>query len=312
LGHLPVLRSFVSMPENRKVFFIINKYSGTGYQSEVEGKITTRCGELDRECTIEFTQGRGHATELAKQAVCDGFKMVFAMGGDGTVNEVAQGLVHSNVTMGIMPKGSGNGLARHLGIPVKFPGMLDLLSSTRHIAMDTILVNDHLSVNVSGIGFDGHVAGLFGKTGKRGLAGYGKLVIQEFFRFNEFSGHLVLDGRSIDRSAFIIALANSSQFGNNAKVSPLASVCDQRIDVCFIKKIPLTQALGFARKMFTGTINKSPFIEIIQAQEISIRFPGPMPFHVDGESMEPTSDFSIKIQPGSLKMLVPAHVKATL
>ncbi len=300
------------MPENKKVFFIINKYSGTGYQPEVEGKITTRCGELNMECTIEFTQGRGHATELAKQAIREGFKMVFAMGGDGTVNEVAKGLVHSNVTMGIMPKGSGNGLARHLGMSLSFPAMLDVLSSTQHIAMDTILINEHLSVNVSGIGFDGHVAGLFGKNGKRGLAGYGKLVIQEFFRFKEFNTALVLDSRSINRNAFIIALANSSQFGNNAKVSPFASVCDQRIDVCIIKKVPLTQVLGFARKMFSGTINNSSFVEIIQAQEISIHFPNPKPFHIDGESMEPASDFSIKIQPGSLNMLVPALVKGKL
>ncbi len=300
------------MPENKKVFFIINKYSGTGYQPEVEGKITNRCGELDMECTIEFTQGRGHATELAKQAIREGFKLVFAMGGDGTMKEVAQGLVHSNVTMGIMPKGSGNGLARHLGIPLKFPGMLDLLSSTQHIAMDTILINDHLSVNVSGIGFDGHVAGLFGKNGKRGLTGYGKLVVQEFFRFKEFNVTTVLDNQAINRDAFIIALANSSQFGNNAKVSPFASVCDKRIDVCFIKKFPLTQALGFAQKMFSGTINKSSFVEIIQAQEISIHFPNPMPFHVDGESMDPTDNFSIKIQPGSLNMLVPALVKGKL
>lgn len=297
------------MPENKKVFFIINKYSGTGYQPELEGKITTRCGELNMECTIEFTQGRGHATELAKQAVRDGFKMVFAMGGDGTVNEVARGLVHSNVIMGIMPKGSGNGLARHLGIPLKFPAMLELLSSTQHIDMDTILINEHLSVNVSGIGFDGHVAGLFGKNGKRGLAGYGKLVIQEFFKFKEFNITLALDGQSINRDAFIIAMANSSQFGNNAKVSPLASVCDQRIDVCFIKKVPLTQALGFAQKMFNGSINKSSFVEIIQAQEVSLHFPSPMPFHIDGESMESNRDFFIKLQPSSLKMLVPAHVK---
>jgi diacylglycerol kinase (ATP) len=300
------------MPENKKVFFIINKYSGTGYQPEIEGKIITRCGELDMECTIEFTQGRGHATELAKQAVRDGFKLVFAMGGDGTVNEVAKGLVHSNVIMGIMPKGSGNGLARHLGIPLKFPAMLELLRSSHHIAMDTMLINDHLSVNVSGIGFDGHVAGLFGKNGKRGLLGYGKLVLQEFFRFKEFSTDIVLDGRSINRSVFILALANSSQFGNNAKVSPFASVCDQRIDVCFIKKVPLTQAIGFARKMFSGAINKSAFVEIQQAQEISIQFSTPMPFHVDGESMDPTREFFVKMQSGSLNMLVPTQIKGKL
>lgn len=300
------------MPENKKVFFIINKYSGTGYQPEVEGKIITRCGELNLECTIEFTLGRGHATELAKKAVLEGFELVLAMGGDGTVNEVAQGLIHSNVTMGIMPKGSGNGLARHLGIPLKFPAMLELLSSTQFITMDTMLVNDHLSVNVCGIGFDGHIAGLFGKNGKRGLIGYSQLAVQEFFSFKEFNARLTLDGQSIGRDAFIIALANSSQFGNNAKVSPFASVCDQRIDVCFIKKVPLTQVLGFARKMFNGSINKSSFVEIMQAQEISIQFSSPKPFHIDGESMKPASDFSIKIQPSSLKMLVPTHVKGKL
>ena len=300
------------MPENKKVFFIINKYSGTGYQPEIEGKIITHCGELGMECSIEFTQGRGHATELAKQAVRDGFKMVFAMGGDGTVNEVAKGLIHSKVIMGIMPKGSGNGLARHLGIPLKFPAMLELLKSTQTIAMDTMLVNDHLSVNVSGIGFDGHVAALFGKNGKRGLAGYGKLVLQEFFRFKEFDTELLLDGQSITRSAFVIALANSSQFGNNAKVSPFASVCDQLIDVCFIKKVPLIKALGFAQMMFTGRINKSAFVEIQQAREISIQLSHPMPFHVDGESMEPAVEFLVKMQPGSLNMLVPSAVKGVL
>jgi diacylglycerol kinase (ATP) len=300
------------MPENKKVFFIINKYSGPGYQPEVEGKLISRCGELNMECSIEFTQGRGHATELAKQAVRDGFKMVFAMGGDGTVNEVAKGLIHSPAIMGILPKGSGNGLARHLGIPLKFPAMLDVLSAEQHIEMDTILINEHLSVNVSGIGFDGHVAGLFGKNGKRGLISYGKLVIQEFLRFKEFNIALVVDGQSINRDAFIVALANSAQFGNNAKVSPFASVRDQYIDVCFIKKVPFIKAPGFALKMFNGTLNNSSFVEIIQAQKISIQFPNPMPFHVDGESMEATRNFAIKIQPRSLNMLVPAHVKGKL
>ena len=297
------------MPENKKVFFIINKYSGTGYQPEVEGKITTRCGALNMECTIELTQGRGHATELAKRAVREGFKLVFAMGGDGTVNEVARGLVHSDVTMGILPKGSGNGLARHLGIPLKFPSMLELLNSTRTIAMDTISINEHLSVNVSGIGFDGHIAGLFGRNGKRGLIGYGKLVVREFFRFKEFCTHLVVDDQLLTRDTFILALANSSQFGNNARVAPEASVCDNRIDVCFIRKVPLYQTLGFIRKMFDGTLHQSSFVEIVRAQKITIDFLEPMPFHIDGESMEPVKNFSIKIQPGSLKMLVPIHQK---
>ena len=106
------------MNESKKVLFIINKYSGSGYRPEVEGRIITRCVELNLECTIEFTKDRGHAKELAHEAVTKNFNMVFAVGGDGTVNEVAQGLVHSDVIMGILPKGSGNGLARHLSIPI--------------------------------------------------------------------------------------------------------------------------------------------------------------------------------------------------
>ncbi|NOT74000.1 MAG: diacylglycerol kinase family lipid kinase [Cyclobacteriaceae bacterium] len=292
------------MTEN-KVLFIINKYSGTGFQDSLEGKIIDMCSLLNLEVTIEYTQHKGHATELAKWAVSEGIPRVFAMGGDGTVNEVAQGLVHTSTAMGILPKGSGNGLARHLHIPLKTSGALELLEKYSIINMDTLLVNDRLSVNVSGIGFDGHVAGKFGKNGKRGLIGYGKLVVKEFLRFKEFPIQLSLDGKLLKRRSFILALANSSQFGNNAKVSPFASVCDELIDVCFIKKVPITQALGFAQKMFMGKINRSAFVERLQGKNLTIEFDEPMPYHIDGEAMEPVENFNISISPGSLKMIVP-------
>lgn len=293
------------MDENKKVFFIINKYSGTGYRPEVEGKIITTCSNLNLECTIEFTQDRGHATELAQQAVAGGFKKVFAVGGDGTVNEVARGLVHTPVAMGILPKGSGNGLARHLKIPMKFSDALGLIGSSKCIAMDTFTVNDHLSVNVSGIGFDGHVAGLFGKNGKRGLVGYGKLVIKEFLKFKEFPIAATLDGKQVTRTSFIVALANSSQFGNNARISPFASVCDMLIDICFVKKVPLPLAAGFAQKMFTGRLHRSAFVEIMQGRNLDIEFDTPMAYHIDGEAMKPVSHFKIRMMPRSLNMIVP-------
>ncbi|MEJ0057640.1 MAG: diacylglycerol kinase family protein [Bacteroidota bacterium] len=237
---------------SEKVFFIVNKYSGTGFQDSLEGRIIDMCALLNLEATIEYTQHKGHATELARQAVADGFMRVFAMGGDGTINEVAQALVNTTTAMGILPKGSGNGLARHLHIPLKTSMALTLLEKYSVIAMDTLIVNNHISVNVSGIGFDGHVAGKFGKNGKRGLIGYGKLVLKEFLRFKEFPVEMSLDGKLLKRKSFILALANSSQFGNNAKVSPFASVCDELIDVCFIKKVPISQAVGFAQKMFSA------------------------------------------------------------
>ncbi len=293
------------MIENNKVFFIINKYSGTGFRPELEGLIVSQCTSLNLECSIEFTQDRGHATELAKKAVSLGFNKVFAVGGDGTVNEVAQGLIHSSVAMGIVPKGSGNGLARHLHIPMGVKKSLELLKSKKIIQMDTLMVNDRLSVNVSGIGFDGHVAGLFGENGKRGLMGYIKLTLKEFFTFQEFAVKLKVDDKDFDRTAFILAIANSSQFGNNATIAPYASVCDQWMDVCFIKKVPLWQSIGFAIKMFTQKIDTSAFVEIMQAKKLSIHFPKAMPYHIDGEAMKPVADFEISLIPASLKMIVP-------
>ena len=296
------------MSEN-KILFIINKFSGGGYRPEVEGRIIDECAKQNIECSIEFTQGRGHATELAKSAVQEkNFTTVFAVGGDGTVNEVAQGLVSSDVRMGILPKGSGNGLARHLGIPINFRKSLSLIGSDRAISIDTFLVNGNLSVNVSGVGFDGHVAGLFGKDGKRGLVGYTKLVLKEFLSYKEFQIEITLDGSALQKESFIVALANSSQFGNNARLAPHASVCDQLIDVCFIKKVPIVQAAAFGYKLFTGQINKSAFVEIIKAKNVSMNFAHPMPYHIDGEAYPPTKKFEIIIQPSSLKMLLHAHV----
>jgi diacylglycerol kinase (ATP) len=293
------------MSENSKVFFIINKYSGTGFRPELEGLIVSKCDALNLECTIEFTQDRGHATELAKKASELRFDKVFAVGGDGTVNEVAQGLGNTSTKMGIIPKGSGNGLARHLRIPMSVRKSLELLASEKSIQMDTILLNNKLSVNVSGIGFDGHVAGLFGKNGKRGLLGYIKLVTQEFFSFKEFPIELYADGKLYQRNAFILAIANSSQFGNNATISPFASVCDQLMDVCFIKKVPIWQSVGFGVKMFSQKIDTSAFVEIIKAKELSLRFPHPTPYHIDGEAMDPESVFTISLRPSSLCMIVP-------
>jgi len=295
------------MAEIKKVFFIINKYSGTGYRPEIEGRIIDRCSELGYECTIEFTQSRGHATTLAKQAVKENFRMVFAMGGDGTVNEVAQGLVYTDTALGVLPKGSGNGLARHLKIPMKFRSALELLAHHEVLGMDTFLINKKLSVNVSGIGFDGYIAGLFGKNGKRGLMNYSKLVMAEFGPFKEFAADVTIDGQHLKRHPFILAFANSSQFGNNARIAPFASVCDELIDVCVIKKVPLTQVIGFAGKMFTGKMEQSAFVEIIKARKIEVTFASPVPYHIDGEGHEPESAFEIEIQPCSLKMLVPTR-----
>lgn len=298
------------MHVNNKAFFIINKHSGTGYQSDLENKILSHCKRNNLDAILEFTREPGHGTVLAKAAVEKDFKVVFAVGGDGTVNEVAQGLLHSRVPLGILPKGSGNGLARHLKIPININRALQVLDLEKTIAIDTFTINDSLSINVSGIGFDGHIAGLFAKGKKRGLTTYVRLVTSEFTKFKPFQCQLFFDGKVVASNPFIVSLANSSQFGNNAVIAPYASICDQQIDVCLVNKMNAIQSLFFARKLFNGTLHQSRYVHHIKTNEIKITTSEKIAYHVDGEAFDPVAEFMVKVSPASLLMITPKESKS--
>ncbi|WP_133259598.1 diacylglycerol/lipid kinase family protein [Pseudochryseolinea flava] len=289
---------------SKKVMFIVNKFAGTGYQPAVEGKMIEVSERHDVECTIEFTRSPGHATELAQAAVKEHFDAVVAVGGDGTINEVARGLVRSSVPMGIIPRGSGNGLSRHLGIPLKLHDAINAVFRSSPVAVDTFTVNDKLSLNVSGIGFDGHIANLFGGKTKRGLTGYTKLTISEFLQFKEFDASVLVDGNPVDAHAFIIAVANSSQYGNNARIAPAASVCDGLLHLNIIRKVPMYR-LDVVYAVFAGNIERSSFCQIVAGQKITIKTTKPIAYHVDGEPCGHHDNFQITINPSSLKVLVP-------
>ena len=291
--------------EVNNVLFIVNRYSGARYQPEVDGKIIEACEQQNIECTIEFTQGRGHATALARTAVSGKkFRQVVAVGGDGTVNEVAQGLLHSEVPMGIIPKGSGNGLARHLGIPLKISNALKCLFSSKIISMDTFQINGKLSLNVSGIGFDGHIANLFGAGKKRGLQGYAKHSIQQFIQFKEFEAEIEIERDVLKRKAFVIAIANSSQYGNNARIAPAASICDGLLHISILKKIP-PYRLDTLYAFFSGSIDRSPFCDTLETSRLTIRLNKLMAYHIDGEPCGTNDQFVISVSPASLKVLAP-------
>lgn len=287
------------------VLFIINKAAGKGFQPAVEGKILDICSRFDAECTIEFTQSRGHATTLAHAGRAKGFQKIVAIGGDGTLNEVAQALVHTEVSMGIVPKGSGNGLSRHLGIPLTFEKAIENIFTGQSVLIDTFLVNNHLSINVSGVGFDGHVANLFGKDGKRGLLGYVKLTIQEFFRFKEFTCELTIDGKSIPAKAFIIAVANSSQYGNNARIAPMASVMDHKLHLTLLTKVPLYALLPFMLRFFTNRVYNSAYCSTFDGSSFQLGMQKEVAYHIDGEASGIEQNFLITLQPASLRLIIP-------
>jgi YegS/Rv2252/BmrU family lipid kinase len=290
--------------QGKRVLFIINKYSGTGFQTTIEGRILNTCEKNDLECSIEYTQRRGHAISLAKEAAGKGFNYVVAVGGDGTINEVARGLLNSETPMGILPRGSGNGLARHLGIPVALTDAIDNLFHHHILRIDTLLINDKLSLNVSGIGFDGHVANLFANKKIRGLVGYVRISVREYFRFREFEADVTIDGKTDKRNAFIIAVANSSQYGNNIKIAPLASVKDGVLHLSVMKKIPLYR-LDYIFSFLKGTLTNSNMFEIFEGKEVTIKTSQPIPYHIDGEPSGANQSFNIQLKPASLSVMVP-------
>jgi YegS/Rv2252/BmrU family lipid kinase len=287
-----------------KILFIINKYSGMGIYTAIERRIKDVCAENGTEYTITYTQRRGHAIALAREGSDQGFKIVVAVGGDGTINEVAQGLLNTETLMGIVPRGSGNGLARHLGIPVNPGEAIDILFSDSMIRMDTMFINNKLSLNVSGIGFDGHIANLFADKKIRGLLGYIRLSVVEFFNFPEFDAMFDINEKKFSQKSFIIALANSSQYGNNIKIAPLASVCDGLLNISVIKKVPFYK-LGFIYSFLRGRLKKSKWCLMSEGSEVQIKTRMPIPYHIDGEPCGVDDSFHIQLKPASLSIIVP-------
>jgi YegS/Rv2252/BmrU family lipid kinase len=288
----------------RKVLFIVNKRSGLGFQASLEDHMLNVCDKNEAVGSIAYTQGIGHATTLAKEAAINNFDYVIAVGGDGTINEVGHGLIHSNTAMGILPRGSGNGLARHLRIPLNLSEAIDQLFSNKVLRMDTMYVNERLSLNVSGIGFDGHIANLFANTKVRGLVGYVTLSVMEYIRFHQFDAELFIGDKKIKQKAFIIALANSSQYGNDIRIAPFASVRDGLLNISIMKKVPLYR-VDFAYAFLTGKMKKYDVIETIETDKLVINTSVPVPFHVDGEACGLHSTFDIRVRPASLSVLVP-------
>lgn len=289
------------MSENR-IFFIINKKAGVGYHAALEGRIIDACTQRDWECELQYTAYPGHAAALAQAALRNGHRRIVAVGGDGTINEVARSLVGTQALLGILPKGSGNGLARHLGISLNLEEALRQLFRPGVTAMDTITINGRLSVNVSGIGFDGHVASLFGKNGNRGLASYVSIVLREYARFQPFSFSMTPNHPAQHAPVYMLCFANSSQFGNHARIAPEASVRDGWIEVVAISDLSLFNMFRLARQSWLRKHNQSAAPQM-RVRHARIELDRPVAYHVDGEPCPPEQQFEIQVAPQSLQIL---------
>ncbi|HEY8781991.1 MAG TPA: diacylglycerol kinase family protein [Mucilaginibacter sp.] len=287
----------------RKALFVINPISGGKKKDSVPELIEKNLDNNLFESVIVFSDGIAHARQIAKEAV-NKFDIIVAVGGDGTVNEVASAIKESDTVLGIIPYGSGNGLSRFLGISMDAAKAIKTLGTGRIEIIDSAKLNGQPFFNMAGMGFDAHISEVFSHGKKRGFFTYIKSAIQEIAKYKPQLYHLEIDGKVYEREAFMLSFANSSQYGNNAHISPLASVQDGLLDVCVIKKFPLWRFLEMGIRMLTKTSEGTKYVEIIRGKKIHVKRSSRGPVHLDGEPQITGADMLVEIVPRSLKVIV--------
>ena len=251
-----------------------------------------------------------HATELARAAVAAGSAAVISIGGDGTLNEIAQALIHQPCLFGIIPCGSGNGLGRHLGIPKPDSNAYSALLRGRVRAIDCGFVNQHAFFNVAGLGFDAEISARFNRLSRRGLLAYIKTTLKTWRSYPSENYTIQYEGGHLTTDAFIIAAANSDQYGNNCFIAPGAQTDDGLLNLTVIKNVNWRNVLPLAYRVFRGTIGSSPDVLRLTGTRFQIQRQQAAPIHTDGEVHDVDASVDIRVEPLALKVIVPAPTES--
>lgn len=289
----------------RKVAFIVNPNSGADRKSDRIALIKEHAPEnIDYEI-ISWLSPDHNLKQIIEQG---SFDVVAAVGGDGTVNCTATLLRNQKSALAIIPFGSGNGLARHLKIPLDIKKAIKLTGEGKISAMDSCEINGQAFFCTSGAGFDAHIGKLFAASKKRGFYSYFKIILNQIriYRCEEYE--LVVDQNREFVKAFLITVANASQYGNNAYIAPLAQVNDGLMNVSILKPFKAWNVPSITWRMFNQTLHKSRFVETRTGRDIIIRRKEPGAAHYDGEPCEMGATLNFKIIPDSLKVLVPQEL----
>ncbi len=281
------------------IYFIMNPKSGTTTSAQ-KNKIKLLVSKLPNAQLI-FTEYPGHATEIAQKAVKEGMEKVIAVGGDGTVNEVARGLMGSETALGIVPIGSGNGLARHLKIPLKMDKAIQFAVNQPSKLMDVCFLNDIPFFCTAGVGFDALVAHEFAKQDSRGLKTYARMALKSFRTYKSES---YLFNNQFDKTAFAITFANATQYGNNAMISPKSKIDDGQIEMVVLKPFPFGATPIIGVRLFRGTLPNSRYIEMKSDNSFNLKSSKNFLIHFDGEPMTlNTNELEISIKNKYLKVI---------
>ncbi len=291
------------MSSQKNILFLINPISGIGRKNDLPKLIETHLKNHKYE--IRNTEYRKHGEEIAESEK-NNFDAIIAIGGDGTVNEIAGALAGSNCSLGVIPAGSGNGLARHLKIPLNVKSAIERIDAFEPQLYDTGLVNDLFFAGTCGFGFDGYIAELFDKYPKRGFLSYAKLIAREYKKYEPLSYEIEVNGETIKSNALVCAVANSSQFGNGFTISPDSNMQDGQFELVLIEKFPFIETMAVGTRFFTQSIKNSKHFKSTDFNDsihIKVNSTNKVFFHLDGEPHQTGNEFKITIKPRNLSII---------
>ena len=290
-----------------KITAIINPVSGTTSKKRIPDLLDQYIPSDKFEKQFFFTEYRGHAFELASRAVKEKSDYVIAVGGDGTVNEVAQALIGSSSILGIVPMGSGNGLARDLTIPMDSRKALEVILERKIKTIDYCKANNRIFFCTCGVGFDASVSERFEKRKRRGPLSYVRSVLTEYLQFKPDTYDIVFENEVLTKKAFLVTCANASQYGNNAYIAPLADMNDGMMDIAILSPFSPLDVGHLLIQMFTKQITKNRKLQYYRSKKLALKRAKPGMVHIDGEPVYMDKVISLEVFHNGLNVIVPEN-----
>ena len=292
------------MPKE-KICLIINPISGTESKKNIPEEVAAAFDQRKYDIFIRITGYPDHATEIALEAAEKKYKNVLVAGGDGTVNEVAKALIHSDTALGIIPFGSGNGLARELGIPMDPEKAIDIILRAHTRTIDYGIANGHIFFCTCGFGFDAFISDRFAEGKKRGPLGYVRNILESVVDFRSEEYEITSDNETITERAFILTCANASQYGNDAHIAPGASMDDGMMNVSILKPLNAIEIPQTTLQLFTNNIDKNSKMTSLVTRNLLIKRSRAGVMHVDGEPVNTGNEIKVETIHQGLKVLAP-------
>ena len=294
--------------KRRHILAIINPVSGIGSKDKIPRLIDTVVDQDKNDVSIVMSEYAGHAREIASQAIEDGIDAVIAIGGDGTVNEVGSALCGTDTVLAIVPSGSGNGLARHLRIPMNASRALQVLNNGIVGEFDYCTINDKPFFCTCGMGFDAAVSDKFSNEGTRGFITYIKTALTEYIKYKPQEYLIDIDGAKLNEKAFVIACCNAAQYGNNAYIAPRATMQDGLIDVTVMHPFSFVESPIIGARLFLRQLGQDQHVSIYRGKRVVIERRHDDIVHIDGEPVMMPARVEIRNVKHVIRILVPPSV----